>query len=84
MSLRNFDSSVLTQRILDKTNASFFNRQLSFSNPACGTKPLFMKTNPQTGNTADSLVSNIVSGSATQYNTLYGLPKQADLGCNCS
>lgn len=71
MSLRNFDSSILTQRVLDKTNASFFNR-----NPTTN--------NSQTGNTAASIVLSDIVGSAAQYNITLTGSKQVDKGCNCS
>lgn len=81
MSTRNTDSSALIERTRSKMAASFATTQGLLANPSTGS-PIFLKTNPQTGNSNDSVVHENTPGEATQYTRAYGTGL-VDPACHC-
>jgi len=79
MSLRNFDSSTLTQRRRDKVEAGFASLATTLQNQA---RPIFLTPNPQTGNLSPDVLTEVYIGGSTQYAKGEGVFIR-DVGCGC-
>ena len=66
MTTRNYDSSDLTRLIRDRVQFNNFQMRVTAQNSAAG--GIYVRgINPQTGNTADSLIDNLSNGDYTTY-----------------